>query len=1091
MLLNSWKQKTGWLPRATERRVTWTLAIALGFLLGHGTALAVPVIDTYVGGGDGDGNLAINAIIDPRGFIAVGSPSSPDFFIADGRNDRVRRVDGQTGLIETVAGNGVHGYSGDGGDGRNASLALPLDVAVDDAGNVYIADMQNNRIRKVSPNGQISTFAGNGTLGYGGDGGAATSAALNNPYSVAVGPDDYIYIADYGNNRIRRVGPPGCAGTACKINTVVGTGAWGFSGDNGPAANAVLKNPADVSFDNNGNMLISDWGNHRIRRVANGNITTIAGGGISMPGSIGDGGPATSGVLIFPTQVASDSAGNIFISDSQQRRIRMVQNGIITTVAGNGALANTTGDGGPATDATLFWTYGVAAINPGTFWLSQSEDVGKSMHNRVRRVTNGIIDSVIGGGLGDGGPAYDARVEPGGIEARPGQGSIADLYFADTGNNVIRYVSGATGDIITLAGTGTAGYGDGAALDATFRSPSDVAVDSAGNVYVADTGNHAVRRISNGVVTTIAGTGRRGSGGDNGPATSAGLTSPTGVAVDSLNRLYIADNGNNRIRRVANGIITTIAGNGSSGYGGDGGPATSAILRTPWDMVIAGNGNIYIADTWNHRIRVVNSDGIISTYAGLGYSGFSGDGGPAAAALFNAPTSIDIDNNGRLYVNDSQNLRMRMIDNSLLHVVTTIAGNGNHGASGDGGPATAASFSAPTGLAVDPQGGDMFISSADDGNVRIVSLDGSLPQPTMTFTATPIPPSPTRTPTFTAPASTPTKTQTPTNTVPAATPTKTKTAGTQSASVFGSITYYSNQQPVSSADVQFNGPSSITGQTNASGNYSATLAQGTWSIEPAKTGGFGMAVSSLDAARVLQSLAGLQRFTSQQRLACDATGDGSISTLDAVYILQFSAGLIDQLPAARMCGSDWLFYPDPATVPNQAVILPDLGNGTCQQGSIVLNPLVNSVDSQNFDGILLGDCTGNWTAAGAGAALRQRTATAIVHAGSPRRGPGNRFIVPIYVKSATPFQAMDLRLRYDTAATFVGATTRGDAADALTSSQTGSGELSLSLASAAPIGDSHGSVLLLQFRGANPSVTLDGALIDEQPARVVTHRQAE
>lgn len=388
--------------------------------------------------------------------------------------------------------------------------------------------------------------------------------------------------------------------------------------------------------------------------------------------------------------------------------------------------------------------------------------------------------------------------------------------------------------------------------------------------------------------------------------------------------------------------------------------------------------------------------------------------------------------------------------------------------------------------AVDFGGG--VLSTGKSNNAFVAQFTSSVTQ-VGPPTATAVPPTQSPTPTFTPIPRTPTRTgtftRTPTRT---ATPTHTNTSAAPVGAVAGSVTYYSNQQAVPLASVNLTGPSSPSVETGAAGQYAVNLALGTWSIEPAKTGGFGSAVSSLDAARVLQSLTGQQRFTDQQRLACDATGDGTISTLDAVYILQFSAGLIDQLPAARMCGSDWLFYPDPGAAPNQATILPDLVGGTCQQGAIVLNPLAGSVSDQNFDGILLGDCTGNWTT---GAALRQRTGGAsVVHAGPPRRTAGNRFTIPIYVKSSTPFQAMDLRLGYDPAATFVGATPRGAASGAMTSTQTGNGQLAVSLASGTPIAGGHGAILLLQFRGANPATTLAGAVIDEQPARVVTHRRS-
>ena len=1066
-----------WKTTSRQRVLTSVLISCFCVALGTAGAQAAPIIDTYAGGGNGDGNFAIDASLDPRGFTLAGSFEAPDIYIADYSNNRIRRVSGATGLIETIAGSGEQGFSGDGGSAVNAKLNLPLDVAVDSSGNVYIADYQNNRVRKVTPSGLISTFAGNGTFTYGGDGGPATQAGLRSPWAVAIGPDGALYIADQSNNRIRRVG---CTGSTCIITTVVGNGAWGFGGDGGPALNATLKEPTDVSFDGAGNMLITDRGNDRVRRVSNGIITTIAGGGIASGGFTGDGGAATNAVLFDPYQAVADSAGNVYIADNQHRRIRMVQasNGFIYTVAGNGAvIPDTSGDGGPATEAGLWYPYGIAATSSGNFWFSQYQQfAARSLNNRIRRVTKGTITSIIGGGLGHGGPAYDAQTQPRGADARPGQGVIPDLFYADGNHHAVRYVNGATGDIFTIAGTSAAGYsGDGGpAVLATLNSPTDVAVDNAGNVYVADTANNVVRRISDGYISTVAGNGRYGSSGDGGPATAASLAQPAGVAVDPDGRLYIADTANNRIRVVnANGTISTVAGTGVAAYGGDGGPATEARLRAPRDIAIANDGTLFIADSSNHRIRAVDRNGTISTYAGLGFSGFSGDDGPALSALLNSPGSIDVDANGRVYFTDVRNLRVRTIDTTLLHVISTIAGNGSNGYSGDGGPADQASFSEPDGVAVDPSSAFMFVNSDADGRVRIVALGGAAP-PTPSFTATAIPPTPTRTPTFV---------QTPTRT---ATATRTNTSGLPQASVFGDIQYYSNGQNVAAATINMTGSSTTSVTTNSRGDYSASVPQGTWSLEPSKTGGFGNAVTSLDAARVLQLLSGLQTFTDDQRLACDASGNGSLSTLDAVYILQFSAGLIDRLPVAQMCGSDWLFVPDAAPAANQATIPPLLTSGNCQQGAIVLNPLVGSVDGQDFEGILLGDCTGNWTTASA-SLQRQSAATATVHAGNARKGAGGRYTVPLYVKSARPFQALDLRLQFDDAASFVAATARGDADEALISAQGADGTLTISLASGPPISGSKGSVILLEFRGADPAVTLDGALVDEQRARVVSH----
>ncbi|MEO8601516.1 MAG: hypothetical protein ABI629_02960 [bacterium] len=1086
--------------RARAFRTAVAIVAYVGLGLHAAEAYAAAAIDTYVGGGNGDGGFAYDATIDPRGLTLSGSPAAPDIYVADGRNHRIRRIDGETGLIETVAGGGTSGFAGDGGNALNAKLNLPLDVAQDSAGNLYIADLNNNRIRKVTPNGQISTFAGNGNMSYSGDNGLATQAALYNPYGVAVGPDGYVYIADFGNNRIRRVGPAGCTPSSCIITTVVGTGVSGFAGDNGPALSAVLRNPADVSFDPAGNMLIADWTNHRIRKVVNGIINTVAGGGYTgIPGQIGDGGLAIFGVLKYPTQVSTDSAGNLYIADSLNYRIRMVQatTQIITTVAGTG-VGGATGDGGPAVNATLYATWGVGASNPGEYWISASNDLAKSQYNRVRHVVNTIIYPWAGGGLGDGGAAYDALVNPRGVFATRGSGSVPDIYFADGVNNVVRWVDGETGAIHNIAGTGEAGYSgdDGPATRAKLHVPLDVAVDNAGNVYFADTSNNVVRKINaNGYISTVAGDGTRGNTGDGGPATQAKLASPTGIALDRNGTLYIADNENNRIRVVSKGTISTVAGNGQSGYSGDGAAATAAMLRNPFDIVVADDGTLFISDTWNHRIRRV-SDGVITTYAGTGLSGFAGDGSAAKDSKINAPSLLSIDSAGRLFISDSRNLRIRMIEPST-QVITTIAGNGSPGVSGDGGPATSASFSEPSGVAIDPETKALFISSMSDSRIRIVDLDLIQgPQATATYTATAIPstaiPStptsvpatPTRTPTRT-----PTNAQTPTRT---SSPTRTPTGGGQPASVLGAVRYYNGQAAVPGVQMYLKGPLPSVVQTNSQGNYdTGQMAQGTWTVEPAKQGGFGNAVSSLDAARVLQVVAGLTTFNDSQRLACDTTGDGSLSTLDAVRILQFSAGVISRFPVATACGSDWVFIPTPEQAANQDVTPPLIASGTCQGGAITLRSLSTEVDNQNFTGILFGDCTGNWTQSAA-AALRQTANQSTVIAGRPHNGRNHIVRIPIYVRASGTFQALDLRLRFGNEAKFVAALPRGGAAKALISQRSADGSITLSLASAQPVDPTFGAVLVLEFRvpsAAQLAASLVTAAVDEQPARPVTQRR--
>ena len=479
---------------------------------------------------------------------------SGNLYIADTVNHRIRRVDASTGNISTVAGTGISGFGGDGGAATAARLRSPSGVALDGSGNLYIADRHNRRIRRVdAATGNISTVAGTGTSGFGGDGGAATSASLSFPYGVALDGSGNLYIADRDNHRVRRVD----AATG-NISTVAGTGTT-FSGDGGAATSASLSSPSGVALDGSGNLYIVDGSNNRIRRVdaATGNISTVAGTGEGGFG--GDGGAAASAKLRLPEGVALDGSGNLYIADRSNNRVRRVDasTGNISTVAG-------TGEGG----------FG-----------------------------------------GDGGAAASAKLRlPEGV-ALDGSGN---LYIADRSNNRVRRVDASTGNISTVAGTGTAGFGGdgGAAASATLNFPRGVALDGSGNLYIADRDNHRVRRVdaSTGIISTVAGTGTGGLGaggfgGDGGAATSASLSSPSGVALDGSGNLYIADRDNHRVRRVdaSTGIISTVAGTGTGGFGGDGGAAAAAQLFLPSGVALDGSGNLYIADTVNHRIRRIRT----------------------------------------------------------------------------------------------------------------------------------------------------------------------------------------------------------------------------------------------------------------------------------------------------------------------------------------------------------------------------------------------------------------------------------------------------------------------------------------------------
>ncbi|MBN2106078.1 MAG: thrombospondin type 3 repeat-containing protein [Deltaproteobacteria bacterium] len=318
----------------------------------------------------------------------------------------------------------------------------------------------------------------------------------------------------------------------------------------------------------------------------------------------------------------------------------------------------------------------------------------------------------VSGYSGDNGPATACTFDkPRGVTVD----TAGSIYIADNYNHAVRKVdAGAT--IAAFAGTGSSGYtGDGgAATAAELRYPLGTAIDSSGNLYIADTNNHCIRKVAaNGVITTVAGTGDSGYSGDNGPATAAELYYPAGIVLDGSGGFYIADRYNHRIRKVAaNGTITTFAGTGSSGYSGDNGPAAAAELDSPYGIALDKNGALYIADTRNERIRKVDASGTITTVAGNGSAGYEGDNGPAAAAKLSNPLGVAADDQGALYISDSNNDRIRKVNPA--GIITTLAGTGNSGYSGDNGPALSAQLNEPHGIAVDKSGSVYFADARNE-----------------------------------------------------------------------------------------------------------------------------------------------------------------------------------------------------------------------------------------------------------------------------------------------------------------------------------------------------------------------------------------
>ena len=648
-------------------------------------------ISTFAGGG-----LPVNV---PATSASLG-PDVPQYIAADRAGNlffvvhsAVLRLDAVTGISTLVAGNGVPGFSGDNGPATSAQVGGPRGLAVDSAGNVYIADSYANRVRKVS-NGVITTVAGNGTPGFSGDNGPAISAQLAQPFGLAVDSAGNLYIADWGNSRIREV-------SNGVITTVAGNGTCCLLNDNGPATSAQITLPEDIAVDSAGSLYISDFVHHSVRKVSGGVITTVAGNGTQ--GYSGDNGPAISAELAGPYGIAVDAASNLYIGDAPANRVRKVSGGVITTVAGNG-LPGYSGDNGPAASAQLNYPYGVSVDAAGNLYIADSNNY------RIRKVSGGMITTVAGNGTtgfgGDNGPATSAQLQPTGVAVD----AAGSLYIADALNNRIRKVS--NGVITTVAGNGTPAFsGDnGPATNAELYLPYGVAVDAASNLYIADTFNYRIRNVSGGVITTVAGNGTEGFGRDTGPATSSPLYYPYGVAVDSAGNLYIADTDNQRIRKVSNGVISTVAGDGPS----------PDYLSFPQGVAVDSAGNLYIADTNNHSIRKV-SNGVMTTVAGNGTHGFSGDNGPATSAQLYYPSGVAVDSAGNLYIADTSNSRIRKVSNGAI---VTVAGNGEFAFSGDGGLATSAQLYGPRGVAVD-SAGNVYVADTNNGRIRILTPTGS------------------------------------------------------------------------------------------------------------------------------------------------------------------------------------------------------------------------------------------------------------------------------------------------------------------------------------------------------------------------------
>jgi trimeric autotransporter adhesin len=659
----------------------------LAGLVSSSPLAAQPAGKTYtiqsVAGNDlvGDGGLAGAAILTQAQGIAVYNGA---IFVADAAANRVRKIS-PDGTIQTVAGTGASGFSGDGGSGNAAMLDHPYGLAVDTNGNLFIADLGNARVRKLSANGTIQTVAGGGLIPArtNGDNNPALGVQFEQPRNVAIDPDGTLYISDFGANRVYRVSPGG------NLTTLAGTGSAGLTGDGASAVMAQLKSPAGLASDSLGNVYICDSGNNRIRKVSRGIITTAftvvgpTGIAINLSSTLYIAAAAYFGTqfraiagVASPQDVALDITGNAYATTGQQV-LKITADGRVTPIAGSATSAFFGGDNGPATSARLHAPTGIVVDELGNWYVADS------LNNRIRKVTSGGgISTIAGTGVagfgGDGAQATLATLNgPRGVALD----AQHNLYVADTGNNRIRKIT-PDGNISTAA--------------AGFNAPEYLIVTADGALNVADTGNNRVLKVLPTGSTTVI----------------VQVLKPTALAIDPSGNFLVSEL--TRVSKVSpSGVVTTVL---------DG-------LNSPRGLAPTQDGDLLIAEMGFHRIVRLSASGVVSTIAGTGVAGPLGDGGLATVAQLNAPADLMVDLSGKIWIADSGNNRIRTLTPDSVGSITAEATVLN-AASGIPGPIAPGEIVSIFGSGFDPataqvffgaKAGTIFYAGANQLNVLVPS----------------------------------------------------------------------------------------------------------------------------------------------------------------------------------------------------------------------------------------------------------------------------------------------------------------------------------------------------------------------------------
>jgi len=655
------------------------------FLLCAAVGFSQPItINTFAGyagsnGGDGvGGNARFNH---PHGLAVDGAGN---VYIADTDNHTIRKMT-PSGAVSTIA--GLAGVSGSDDDtGNKARFFRPQDVAVDSAGNLYVADTGNHTIRQVTPAGVVITVAG--LAGVSGNAsGNGSDARFNQPLGIGLDSSGTIYVADYGNGMIRKITPD------LVVNPLVS-----------------LSGPQGVTVDSAGYIYVADYASSTILKVtSSGNLSTLAGSANNY-GSINSNG--TNAWFYYPAGVAVDSLGNVYVADYFNNTIRKITPaGAVSTLAG--CAGNYGSNDATGTNALFYGPQGIAVDANFNVYVADTEN------STIRKISPaGVVTTLAGSPSAGFANAMRgaARFDwPAGVAAD----NTGNLYVADAQNSIIRKIT-PIGAVSTLAGSGIYGSADGTGINAQFYGPQSIAVDSSGNVFVADTANHTIRKITpTGVTTTLA-----GSAGNNGSADGNGVNAefyqPQGIATDNAGNLFVADTWNHTIRKITSaGVVSTLAGLAEN-PGSANGTNSNARFNWPMGMAVDSSGNLYVTDYFNHTIRKITQVGtnwVASTVAGM--AGVSGNTDSTNSnARFFQPRGIVVDNANNLYVVDSGNHTIRMITPVETNwVVSTVAGWTGVSGSADG-VGSNARFNSPAGITIDSMG-YLYVADSANNTIRV------------------------------------------------------------------------------------------------------------------------------------------------------------------------------------------------------------------------------------------------------------------------------------------------------------------------------------------------------------------------------------